>query len=138
MHISVPGKKSEFYYATVNENKIPSLNVQVFCLCHVWMCGGWKDTEHREECIPELGWLIQHFSSVLITYAETHQAYQSTVEIKAAFTSLSLISLFLIAILTKEKQLFIFQILGSTSQINPSKQLQQQAACQAARGSLKR
>lgn len=68
----------------------------------------------------------------------THQAYQSTVEIKAAFTSLSLISLFLIAILTKEKQLFTFQILWSTSQINPSKQLQKQAACQAARGSLKR
>lgn len=97
------------------------------------ICGA-GEVEHREDCIPKLGFLIQHFSLVLITYSVTHQAYQSTVEIKAAFTSLSLISLLLIAILTKEKQLFTFQILWSTSQINPSKQLQKQAA-RGSRGS---
>ena len=97
-----------------------------------------KELSRRRGSIPELSLLIQYFSLVLITYSVNHQTYQSTVETKDAFTSLSLISLFLIAILTKEKQLFTFQILWSTSQINPSKQIQKLTACQAARGSLKR
>lgn len=82
---------------------------------------GVKVVEGRETFIPELDLLIQNYSGTYYLFSDS-LAYQSTVKIEAAFTFLSLISSFLIAILTKKKQLFTFQILWSTSQINPFKQ----------------
>jgi hypothetical protein len=68
---------------------------------------GGKVAEERKNFILELTWSIQNSSGAHFIFRDS-LAYQSTVEIKAAFTFLSLICLFLIAILTKKETVVYF------------------------------
>lgn len=118
MQICVPGIKT--FLSTIKRTQIPNSKLSSFNLCCVWVLWD-KRSWRKRDLYPWTELLIPNCFHAHYLFSDS-LAYQSTVEIKAAFTFLSLISSFLIAILTKKKQLFTFQNLWSTSQINPFKQ----------------